>query len=120
MNEQKLALFVESDAPARLRLAGTMVASAALLDWEVLVVWVGEALARLVEGRLDEGISDGARPSALLAEARALRPVTFLACSADSAGLGRSREELLQHLDDVVAMTTILRRVQDAGTKLIL
>lgn len=118
MNEKKLALLVGSGAPVRLEQAATMVASAVLLDWEVIVVWMGDALPLLVEGRLDEGARPESRPSALLAEARALGRVSYLACSADSRRLGRSRRELLGHVNDILAMTTILRRIQDAGTKM--
>lgn len=120
MNERKLALFMDSGEPGRLRLAANLATSAALLGWEVVVIWTGDALTRLVAGRIDEGAAAGQGPSELLAEARALQPVTYLACSADSARLGRPREELLRHVDDIVAMATILRRIQDAATKLIL
>jgi peroxiredoxin family protein len=120
MSTRQMALFLESDSPTRLSHAATLVTSAVLLGRPVVVVWMGAALRKLVEGRLDEGLDGDGRPSALLAEARLLGPVTYYACSADSRGLGRSREELLAHVDDIHAMTTLLRRLDGAAPLLYL
>lgn len=122
MSSRPLALFLAGDTPLRLQHAATLVTSAVLLGRPVVVVWMGEALRKLVEGRIDDGFDgDGeGRPSALLAEARLLGPVTYYACSADSRQLGRPREELLAVVDDIHAMTTLLRRIDGAAPVLYL
>lgn len=120
MPRDPMALFLDSDSPARLSHAATLVTSAVLLGRPVIVIWMGGALRKLVEGRLDDDQGGDARPSALLAEARLLGPVTYYACSADSRALGRSREELLTHVDDIHAMTTLLRRIDGAAPVLYL
>ena len=115
MESKGLAFIIESDNPVRLAHLATMVMSGVLLDRPVIVVWMGAALARLASGPLDSGTSE-----ALLREARLLGTVTYLACSADAQRLGRERATLLTHVDDILAMTTILRRIEGAGTVLYL
>ncbi|MDZ4806409.1 MAG: hypothetical protein SGI90_16265 [Candidatus Eisenbacteria bacterium] len=136
MESRGLVFFIESDTPVRLAHLATMVMSGVLLDRPVIVIWMGAALAHLVSNGLDRGtgggppfpdhpgsprgFDDSGTPEALLREARLLGSVTFLACSADAQRLGRDREAILTRLDDILAMTTILRRIEGAGTVLYL
>jgi peroxiredoxin family protein len=116
-----MALFLQSGAPDRLASAASLMAGAAALDWEVVVVLLGEALRRFVSDRFDEGAGDrpeDARPSALVRSAVSFGRVTFLACSADARGAGHPEEVVRARVDEILAMSTILLRVQDAGTKL--
>lgn len=144
LESRGLVFIIESDTPVRLAHLATMVMSGVLLDRPVIVVWMGAALAHLVSGALEpatggsgahrggggahppdpqavpEGEGDSGTPEALLREARLLGTVTYLACSADAQRLGRERATLLAHVDDILAMTTILRRIEGAGTVLYL
>jgi hypothetical protein len=110
-----MAIFAASDDPPRLTHLATIVMSAVLLDRPVLVVWMGAALGQWMRGGLDE-----TAPGALLREARMLGTVSFLACSADARPLGLDRAAFLARVDDVLAMTTILHRIEGAGTVLYL
>ncbi len=136
MDSKGLVFIIESDNPVRLAHLATMVMSGVLLDRPVVVVWMGAALAHLVNGGMDQaaggsapgtnpdlpagGDGDSGTPEALLREARLLGTVTFLACSADAQRLGRERAILLGRVDDILAMTTILRRIDGAGSVLYL
>ena len=121
MESRSLVLFIESAEPVRLAHLATLVMSAVLLDRPVTVVWTGGALAHLMSGGLDvdEG-DDSGSAGALLKEARVLGDVGYLACSADARRLGLDRAAFLARLDDVLAMTTILIRIEGAGTVLYL
>jgi peroxiredoxin family protein len=123
LNPRRMALFLQSGAPERLASAASFMAGAAALDWEIVVVLLGEALRKFAGDRLDDGAADGpeeARPAALMRSAVAFGRVTFLACSADARSSGFPEEVLRQRVDEILGMSTILRRVQDAGTKLYL
>jgi len=130
MEARSLVFFVASDDPVRLTHLATMVMSGVLLDRPVVVVWMGGALGHLMAGGLDEaavtarpgddGAVDETAPGALLREARLLGSVAFLACSADARRLGLDRAAFLARVDDVLAMTTILHRIEGAGTVLYL
>jgi peroxiredoxin family protein len=123
LNPRKMALFLQSGAPDRLASAASLVAGAAALDWEIVVVLLGDALRKFAGDRLDEGYGDRpeeARPAALIRSATAFGRVTFLACSADARGSGFPEEVLRLRVDEVLGMSTILMRVQDSGTKLYL
>lgn len=122
MESKGLVFFMESDSPVRRSHLATMVMSGVLLDRPVIVVWMGAALARFLadEPPLELGFDDSGTPESLLREARLLGAVTFLACSADAQRLGRDRDTILKRLDDILAMTTILRRIEGAGTVLYL
>jgi peroxiredoxin family protein len=121
LNQRRLALFLQSGEPDRIRNAVSVVAGAAALNWEVVLVLLGDALKRHVEDRLDPedaGGDDPSRPSALLRSAVDFGKVTILACSADARLAGVKESRLKARVDQVVGMTTILRRIQNAGTKL--
>jgi peroxiredoxin family protein len=121
VNLGKLAIFLQSGDPERVRNAATVVAAAAALNWEVIVVLLGEALRLHVEGRLDpmpEGEKDPSRPSALIRSARDFGRVTLLACSADARRTGLGERRVRESVDSILGMPTILRRMKDAGTKL--
>lgn len=123
LNLRKMALFLQSGSPERLASAASLMAGAAALDWEIVVVLLGDALRKFVDDRLDEGAAEGpgdARPSGLVRSAVSFGRVTFLACSADARGAGHPEEIIRSRVDEILAMSTILRRVQDAGTKLYL
>ncbi len=117
----RLAVFVQSGSPDRIRTAASILASAAALDWDITAIFMGEALSRLVEGRLNEGSgSDESGPEGLIQSARSFGRMSVLACTADAQSTGFSRKEILEHVDDIVAMPTILLRIEGAGTKLFL
>ena len=125
MEARGLVFFVASEDPVRLTHLATMVMSGVLLDRPVVVIWMGGALGHLMAGGLDAaGVDDAAidqtAPGALLREARLLGSVSFLACSADARRLGLDRPAFLARVDDVLAMTTILHRIEGAGTVLYL
>ena len=119
MKSARLAIFLQSGSPEKIRTAASLLASAAALDWEVTAIFMGEALRKLVEARLDEGLrSDDAGASGLIQSARSFGRTSILACTADAQSTGRSREEILKHVDDILAMPTILLRIEGAATKL--
>ncbi|HEX7880060.1 MAG TPA: hypothetical protein VF720_11660 [Candidatus Eisenbacteria bacterium] len=127
MDARGLVYFVESNDPVRLTHLATLVMSGVLLDRPVVVVWMGRALGHLMSGGLDAVptgdaavATDETSPGALLREARQLGSVTFLACSADARRLNLDRAAFLARVDDVLAMTTILHRIEGAGTVLYL
>jgi peroxiredoxin family protein len=116
-----MAILLQSGDPERVRNVASMVAGAAALNWEVVLVLFGEALENHVLGRLDPpdlGQEDPARPSALIRSAVEFGRVTILACSADARRCGLDEALIRAKVDDILGMTTILRRIQDAGTKL--
>lgn len=121
MTTTRLALFLQSDSPERIRTAASILASAAALDWDVTAVFLGGALKRLVEGRLNEGSPSGeSGPDGLIQSARSFGRLTVMACTADAQSTGLSREAILRHVDEIAAMPTILLRIEGAPTKLFL
>ena len=121
LKSTRLALFIQSGSPDRIRTAASILASAAALDWEITAIFMGEALSRLVEGRLNEGSrEDESGPAGLIQSARSFGKMSVLACTADAQSTGLSRATILQHVDDIAAMPTILLRIEGAATKLFL
>jgi peroxiredoxin family protein len=114
-----MAVFLESGGAEKLRYGASIVASGAALDWEIMVILLGDALRKIVTGRLDEGWEGNeGSPARLIATARDFGRLTVVACAADVQSAGFSREEVLRHVDDVLAMPTILLRIQAAPVKL--
>ena len=119
LNHRKLAVFLQSADPERVASAMSLIAAAATLDWDVVVVFLGPAFRSHMEDRLDEQAPDPeSTPSRLLSSAVAFGRVTRLACSAEARRAGYPEETMRARLDEIVAMSTILRRVRSAGTKL--
>lgn len=121
MKTDQLALIVQSADPERLHYAAMLAASAAALDWEITVVVLGEALRKWVDGRLDDGLKQPA-PSgttALLFETTAaFGRMTVLTCGADVAAAGLTRAAVLQRVDEIQGLPSILLRIREVGTKL--
>ena len=121
MKTDQLALIVQSADPERLHYAAMLAASAAALDWEITVVVLGEALRKWVDGLLDDVLRQPA-PSgvtALLFETTAaFGRMTVLTCGADVAAAGLTRAAVLQRVDEIQGLPSILLRIREVGTKL--
>jgi peroxiredoxin family protein len=121
MKTDQLALIVQSADPERLHYAAMLAASAAALDWEITVVVLGEALRKWVDGRLDDGLKQPAPSGAtalLFATTAAFGRMTVLTCGADVAAAGLSRAAVLQRVDEIQGLPSILLRIREVGTKL--
>lgn len=121
MKTDQLALIVQSADPERLHYAAMLAASAAALDWEITVVVLGEALRKWVDGRLDDGLKQPAPSGAtalLFETTAAFGRMTVLTCGADVAAAGLSRAAVLQRVDEIQGLPSILLRIREVGTKL--
>jgi peroxiredoxin family protein len=121
-----IVLLVASAGYERFHELGRLVAAAAASGRQVLVVWRGLALLRLCEAGLDVddlearhgaagarmsraiGGAGLPRPSAMLAEARALGCVHYLACPTDVLAAGLDEATARDHLDGLAGLTTIV------------
>ncbi len=110
----------------RLYQACSAAATAAAAGREVVLVFYFQALAKLVEGRLDEFslhprdpeaearleervLEIGTRPpSALLEAARETGRVKLLACSASVHLVGLENEEVRRHVDEIIGWPTVM------------
>lgn len=121
MKTDQLALIVQSADPERLHYAAMLAASAAALDWEITVVVLGEALRKWVDGRLDDGLRQPAPSGAttlLFETTAAFGRMTVLTCGADVAAAGLTRAAVLQRVDEIQGLPSILLRIREVGTKL--
>lgn len=120
MTQDHLVLFLQSDDPERLHYAAMLAASAAALDWEVTLVLLGGALRRWVAGTLDEGLPEPApsgSSSLLFESTRAFGRLTVLTCGADVQASGLERPRVLERVDEISGLPSILLRTRLAGTR---
>lgn len=121
MSDDRLVLYLQSGDPARLHYAAMLAASAAALDWEVVVIVLGAALRRWVEGTLDEGLprpSPSGSSSLLFESTRAFGRLTVLTCGADVQASGLERRLVEERVDDISGIPSILLRTRGATTQL--
>lgn len=119
-----LLLLCHSGRWDRLYQAFAAAASASAVGQEVILVFYFQALAKLVERRLDEfpspqAASEGARlgerayetgttpPSELLAQARRSAKTRVLACSASVKLEGLEQSEVAKLVDEIVGWPTV-------------
>lgn len=121
MTRDHLVLFLQTEDPTRLHYAAMLSASAAALDWEITLVVLGGALKRWVEGTLDDGLPrqvPSGSSSLLFDSTRAFGRLTVLTCGADVQASGLERQRVLDRVDDISGLPSILLRIRGATTQL--
>jgi len=86
---------------------------------EVFLVWLGEGLASLAGGRLDDPGPSGASAASLFAEARDTGLLRHLACSAAAVDTPGGLETVRRRVDDVVGWPTVVSLMREAEKTLV-
>ncbi|RMF94010.1 MAG: hypothetical protein D6734_08740 [Candidatus Schekmanbacteria bacterium] len=138
MTEKKDRFFILSHSSNydRLYQTITIAVTAASLGNEVYVVLFFDALRKFVEGEMDrEDLSDdmGAEKKEVYKRMKTMNPMSmqemidtvkplgnlkFIACSANVEFMGLEKEKVLEKVDEIMGLPTILKMMKEAKNQL--